>query len=244
LHGINDLEDDARRYLLIEQYIPGEEIAVEAMLTRGELHILTIFDKPDPLEGPFFEETYYTMPTVLSVAQQSAVKRVVQMACAAYGLQEGPIHAECRINDDGVFILEVAARTIGGLCGRLLRFGTGYSLEEMVLAHAMAMPLTLNRERGAAGVLMIPIPAAGMLKRVEGLLDAHRVPFIEDINIQVREGHELIPLPEGASYLGFIFSRAPSVHEAEQALRDAHACLNFVVAPIWKLNQGAPACVA
>jgi len=238
LHGINDLEDDARRYLLIEQYIPGEEIAVEAMLTRGELHILTIFDKPDP------EETYYTMPTVLSVAQQSAVKRVVQMACAAYGLQEGPIHAECRINDDGVFILEVAARTIGGLCGRLLRFGTGYSLEEMVLAHAMAMPLTLNRERGAAGVLMIPIPAAGMLKRVEGLLDAHRVPFIEDINIQVREGHELIPLPEGASYLGFIFSRAPSVHEAEQALRDAHACLNFVVAPIWKLNQGAPACVA
>jgi biotin carboxylase len=244
LLSINDLEADAQRYVLIEQYIPGAEVAVEAMLTQGELHILTVFDKPDPLEGPFFEETYYTMPTRLGVDQQAELKRVVQVACAAYGLQEGPVHAECRINEDGVFILEVAARTIGGLCGRLLRFGTGYSLEELVLAHAMAMPLTLSSDQGAAGVLMIPIPKAGMLKRVEGLLAAQRIPFIEDISIQVREGHELIPLPEGASYLGFIFARAPSVQQAEQALRDAHACLQFVIAPIWKLNQGASACVA
>lgn len=245
LQGINDLEADAQRYLLVEQYIPGAEIAVEAMLVQGELHILTIFDKPDPLEGPFFEETYYTMPTRLNAAQQAEVKRVVQLACAAYGLKEGPVHAECRINSNGVFILEVAARTIGGLCGRLLRFGTGYALEELVLAHALGRPLTLNSDQGAAGVLMIPIPRAGMLKRVEGLLDAQRVPGIEDISIQVREGYELIPLPEGASYLGFIFSQAPSVQQAEQALRDAHACLRFVIAPIWKLNGGGPAaCVA
>ena len=244
LRGMNDLEADAYRYLLIEQYVPGAEIAVEAMLTRGQLHILTIFDKPDPLEGPYFEETYYTTPTQLDTTQQAEVRRIVQQACDAYGLKEGPVHAECRLNHNGVFILEVAARTIGGLCGRLLRFGTGYSLEELVLAHAMAMPLNLSSEQGAAGVLMIPIPKAGMLKRVEGLLDAQRIPFIEDINIQVREGHELVPLPEGASYLGFIFSRAPNVQQAEQALRDAHACLNFVIAPIWKLNQGAPACVA
>lgn len=244
LHSINDLEADAQRYLLLEQYIPGAEIAVEAMLYRGDLQILTIFDKPDPLEGPFFEETYYITPTCLSLAQQAEVKRVVQLACAAYGLQEGPVHAECRLNDDGVFILEVAARTIGGLCGRLLRFGTGYSLEELVLAQAMGKPLTLSSDGGAAGVLMIPIPKAGMLKRVEGLLDAQRIPFIEDISIQVREGHELIPLPEGASYLGFIFARAPSAEQTEQALRDAHACLNFVIAPIWKLTQGPSACVA
>jgi len=244
LRSTIDLEAEAQRYLLIEQYVPGAEVAVEAMLTRGELHILTIFDKPDPLEGPFFEETYYTMPTRLGTARQAEIKHVVQQACAAYGLQEGPVHAECRLNQDGVFILEVAARTIGGLCGRLLRVGTGYTLEELVLAHAMGMPLTLSSEQDAAGVLMIPIPKAGMLKRVEGLLAAQRVPFIEDISIQVREGHELIPLPEGASYLGFIFSRAPSVQQAEQALRDAHACLRFVIAPIWKLNQGASACVA
>jgi biotin carboxylase len=244
LHSINDLEPDEQRYLLLEQYIPGAEIAVEAMLYRGQLQILTIFDKPDALEGPFFEETYYITPTRLSLAQQDEVKRVVQLACEAYGLQEGPVHAECRINHDGVFILEVAARTIGGLCGRLLRFGTGCSLEELVLAQAMGKPLTLSSDGGAAGVLMIPIPKAGMLKRVEGLLDAQRIPFIEDISIQVREGHELVPLPEGASYLGFVFARAPSVQQAEQALRNAHACLNFVIAPIWKLNQGPSACVA
>lgn len=244
LHSIHDLETDAQRYLLIEQYIPGVEIAVEAMLHRGELQILTVFDKPDPLEGPYFEETYYVTPTRYSVAQQREIQRVVQLACDAYGLREGPVHAECRLNDDGVFILEVAARTIGGMCGSLLRFGTGYSLEELVLAHAMGKPLTLASDTGAAGVLMIPTPKAGMLKRVEGLLDAQRVPFIEDISIQIREGHELIPLPEGSSYLGFIFSRAPSAQQAEQALRDAHACLNFVIAPIWTLNQGPSVCVA
>lgn len=244
LLGIKDLGAEAQRYLLIEQYIPGEEIAIEAMLSNGELQVLTIFDKPDPLEGPFFEETYYMTPTVLSPPQQTEVKRVLQQACAAYGLREGPVHAECRIQREAVFVLEVAARTIGGLCGRLLRFGTGYTLEELVLAHAMAKPLKLSSDQGAAGVLMIPIPKAGMLKRVEGLLSAQQVPFVEDIEIQVREGHELIPLPEGASYLGFIFSRAPSVSQAEQALRNAHACLQFVIAPIWKLNQGDSSCVA
>lgn len=244
LHNISDLDVEARRYLLIEEYLPGEEIAVEAMLLRGRVHILTIFDKPDPLEGPFFEETYYVTPTRLSMMQQAEVERVLQMACDAYGLQEGPVHAECRINTNGVFILEVAARTIGGMCGRLLRFGTGYTLEELALAHAMARSLSLNSEQGAAGVLMIPIPQAGMLKRVEGLLAAQRVRFVEDIDIQVREGHELVPLPEGSSYLGFIFSRAPTVEQAEQALREAHACLNFVIAPIWKLNQVTTACVA
>lgn len=244
LDTIRDLEQDAQRYLLLEQYLPGDEIAVEAMLNRGVLHILTIFDKPDPLEGPFFEETYYTTPTRLDSKQQDEVRQVLQLACEAYGLREGPVHAECRINQDGVFILEVAARTIGGLCGRLLRFGTGYTLEELVLAHAMSMPLDLNSEQGAAGVMMIPIPAAGMLKRVEGLLQAQGVKYIDDINIQVREGHELVPLPEGSSYLGFIFSRAQTVQDAEQALRDAHACLKFVIAPVWKLTQGAPACVA
>lgn len=244
LDSIPDLEADARRYLLIEEFIPGSEIAVEAMLVRGQLHVLTIFDKPDPLNGPFFEETYYLTPTRLTAEQQAEVASVLQGACDAYGLREGPVHAECRVNTRGVVILEVAARTIGGLCGRLLRFGTGYTLEEIVLTHAMDRPITPRREQGAAGVLMIPIPAAGMLKRVEGLLAAQQVPFVDEIDIQVREGHELIPLPEGASYLGFIFAHATTVEQAEQALRSAHACLHFVIAPVWKLNKGTSACVA
>lgn len=243
LQNITDLEAEVADRLLVEQYISGAEVAVEAMLSAGELTILTIFDKPDPMEGPFFEETYYITPSRLSLQKQTQLKDVIAQACQAYGLREGPVHAECRINDDGVYVLEVAARTIGGLCARLLRFGTGYSLEELVLSHAMGQSPDLYSDTGAAGVLMIPIPAAGMLKRIEGILAAQRVPFIEEINIQVREGYELVPLPEGAGYLGFIFARAPDAQQAEQALREAHACLKIVIAPVWKLEQ-ATSCVA
>lgn len=241
LQSITDVTADAKQKLLIEEFIPGQEVAVEGMLTQGELSLLAIFDKPDPMNGPYFEETYYITPSRHSPAIQQQIHAVVSQACHAYGLREGPIHAECRINEQGVIMLEVAARTIGGMCSRLLRFGTGYSLEELVLAQAMKQPLAIQTDEGAAGVLMIPIPAAGVLRRIEGMLAAQRVPYIEDIDIQVREGHELVPLPEGASYLGFIFARAPTPQQAEQALREAHAALKFVIAPLWKIEKVANA---
>lgn len=237
LNRMSDLEPLTQQRLLIEEFIDGQEVAIEGMLAQGRLSILAIFDKPEPLNGPYFEESYYITPSRWSGDVQQRIYDVVAQACAAYGLTEGPIHAECRINDRGVFMLEVAARTIGGMCAKLLRFSTGYSLEEMVLSHAMGKSLPPQTMDDAAGVLMIPIPKAGMLKRVEGLLAAQRVPFIEEIDIQVREGHELIPLPEGASYLGFIFARAPTPEQAEQALREAHRLLHFVVAPIWTLSK-------
>ncbi len=236
IQGEARLPAEVAQTLLLEAFIPGEEVAVEGMLQAGRLQILSVFDKPDPLDGPFFEETYYTTPSRHPPAVLAEVERVVQAACTAYGLREGPVHAECRLNGEGVWILEVAARTIGGLCGRLLRFGTGYTLEELVLAQAMGQPLPMTARRDAAGVLMIPIPQAGILKRVEGLLEAQRVEYIESVEIQIREGHELVPLPEGASYLGFMFARAPSAAEAEAALRRAHACLNIIVAPLWKIS--------
>ena len=237
LQSMNDIGTDAKRYLLIEEFISGPEVAVEGMLQHGQLHLLTIFDKPDPLDGPYFEETYYTMPTVLDRAMQDKIIQLLQEACMAYGLTEGPIHAECRIHNGEVYLLEMAARTIGGLCAKLLSVGTGYSLEELVLAHAMDAPLEIKPAEQAAGVLMIPIPKAGVLKRIEGLLEAQALPFIDEINIQIREGHELIPLPEGSSYLGFIFAYAGNAVQVEQALREAHAKLKFVVSPIWKLQQ-------
>lgn len=239
LQRMPDLEPIAQQRLLIEEFIAGQEVAIEGMLTGGELAILAIFDKPDPLNGPFFEETYYITPSRWPAAIQQQMAVVVAQVCQAYGLREGPVHAECRINDQGVFVLEVAARTIGGMCSRLLRFGTGFSLEELVLAQAMGRSMTLSTEQGAAGVLMIPIPQAGVLKRVEGILAAQQTPFIEEIDIQVRDGHELIPLPEGSSYLGFIFARAPTPAQAEQALRAAQARLNFVVAPVWKITKAS-----
>ncbi len=232
LSGVGNAEE--RRYILVEQFIPGSEVAVEGLLTDGCLQVLAIFDKPDPLDGPYFEETYYITPTRLAQDTQSLLRRRLADACRAYGLREGPIHAECRINERGVWILEVAARTIGGLCGRLLRFGTGHSLEQLVLSHALGDVVETRVPDGSAGVLMIPIPRAGILRRVEGVLAASRVPHIEDVVIDVREGYELVPLPEGSNYLGFIFGRAPTSAVTEAALRAAHACLNIVVAPLWK----------
>lgn len=227
-------EREERETLLVEEFIPGNEVAVEGLLSDGRLDILAIFDKPDPLDGPYFEETYYSTPSRLAPDLQAQIAARVTEACAAYGLCEGPIHAECRVNSAGVWILEVAARTIGGLCGRLLRFGTGHGLEELVLMHSLGRRPDTRRETGGAGVLMIPIPQAGILRRVEGLLAAQCVEHIEEVVIDVREGYELVPLPEGSSYLGFIFARAPSPAEAEAALRAAHACLRVVVAPLWK----------
>ena len=223
-----------RSHILVEAFIPGQEVAVEGLLHAGELQILTIFDKPDPLDGPFFEETYYITPTRLPASVQTALQQQIAAACRAYGLQHGPVHAECRINAAGVWLLEVAARTIGGLCARLLQFGTGYSLEELVLAQASGQPLDLQSAKGGAGVLMIPIPQAGILRRIEGLSAARRVAYIEDIVLSVREGYELVPLPEGGSYLGFIFAHAPSPAQTEAALREAHSKLNIVVAPLWR----------
>lgn len=161
------LDAEVRSTLLLEQFIPGKEVAIEGMLYDGKLEILAVFDKPDAMNGPFFEETYYLTPSRFPEAVQQQIHQQIAAACQAYGLTEGPVHAECRVNGEGVWLLEMAARTIGGLCGRLLRFGTGYSLEELVLAHARGQRLTIQRQDEAAGVLMIPIPEAGILKRIE-----------------------------------------------------------------------------
>ena len=224
----------ARRFLLLETYVPGFEVAVEGMLRRGRLEVLAVFDKPEPLEGPFFEESYYVTPSRLDGATRAALAREIEAACRAYGLREGPVHGECRVNAAGVWILEVAARTIGGLCARLLRWGTGHGLEELVLLHAMGRRPRRRALAGAAGVLMIPIPRAGVLRRVEGLGRAERVPGVEEVVIHLREGYELVPLPEGDSYLGFVFARGPNARQVEAALREAHAQLEIVTAPLWR----------
>ena len=229
-----NIDRELQRFLLVESFIPGIEVAVEGLLNSGQFQLLAIMDKPDPLNGPYFEETYYITPSRLSGETQQKICEEVSLACQAYGLREGPVHAECRINYEGVWILEVAARTIGGLCSRLLHFSTGYHLEELVLRHAMGDPIELKISAEAAGVLMIPISKGGILRRVEGITAAQQVTHIEQIDIQIREGYELVPLPEGSSYLGFIFARGPSPDSVEEALRTAHQCLNFVIAPIWK----------
>ena len=156
------------------------------------------------------------------------------------GLHEGAVHAEVRLAETGCVIIEVASRTIGGECARLLAFGTGYSLEDLVIAHAIGRPLAIEPATGAAGVLMIPIREAGILRRIEGITAARAVPGIEDILISIRDGYELVPLPEGSSYLGFMFASAPMPEQVEEALRTAHSKLNIVIAPVMRIEDERP----
>ena len=227
-----------KSHLLVEQFIAGREFAIEGMLSDSLLEILAIFDKPDPLDGPYFEETFYISPARITKDEKRLIIETVQNACSAYGLTTGPVHAECRLNEQGAWLIELAARTIGGLCSRLLSFGTGYSLEELVLANAVGLNLPKQVNSGAAGVLMLPVEEPGVLRRVEGVMKAEKVPYIDDIEISLREGHQVLPLPEGASYLGFVFSSAPDPDTVEQSLRKAYSELNPVIAPLWPVIEG------
>ena len=217
------------RYL-VERFIPGVEVALEGLLRDGELHTLAVFDKPDPLDGPFFEETIYVTPSRLPDEDVQEVVETARRSAEALGLRDGPLHAELRLNDAGAWPVDVAARTIGGLCARTLRFGAGMSLEEIVLRHAIDAPLeTLNREATAAGVMMMPIVGRGRIRAIVGLDEAAAVPLIEDIEMEARVGDMLVPLPEGANYPGFIFARGEDPAEVESALREAWSKIAFVL---------------
>jgi formate-dependent phosphoribosylglycinamide formyltransferase (GAR transformylase) len=223
--------------ILVEGYIPGREVAVEGLLTEGELRILAIFDKPDPLEGPYFEETIYVTPSRLADAQQSEIERCAADAVRALGLFHGPVHAEFRVNGDGVWPLEVAPRPIGGLCARALRFAPDAAnqtvgLEELLLRHALGLPgSNWPREQSASGVMMIPVPKSGMLEKIEGEDAARSVPGISALEITARLHDYIAAWPEGSSYLGFLFAKGNSAEEAEEAIRSAHAKLHFELTP-------------
>lgn len=220
--------------LVIEDFIPGREYALEGNLREGELTTLALFDKPDPLDGPYFEETLYVTPSRLPQELQDGIHQEVGRACRAAKLVTGPVHAEVRVNDQGIWILEVAPRSIGGLCGRALTHLLGMSLEEFILRQVLAAPvpsLPAAGERGAAGVMMIPIPRRGIYRGLEGLAAAQSVPGVTGVTITVEPGQIIAPPPDGASYLGFIFSRAATPAQAESALRSAHARLQFDIRP-------------
>ena len=216
--------------ILVEDFIPGVEVALEGLLRAGTLEVLAIFDKPDPLDGPYFEETLYVTPSRLDGDRQRQVESAVARATHALGLREGPVHAEVRLNADGAWVLEVAARSIGGLCARALRFGTGVSLEELILRHAAGLDLPPHdRELSASGVLMLPIRQVGRLREVRGQARARAVLGIAGLTITVPRGETLVPLPEGDRYLGFLFARAATPDTVEATLREAWSRLEVVV---------------
>ncbi len=232
-----DCGGTADRYL-VEGYIPGDEVALEGLLVPrpdggAGLRVLALFDKPDPLDGPFFEETIYVTPSALPAARQEEVRRVAERAARALGLSRGPVHVELRLNTSGAFPIDIAARTIGGHCARSLRFdvgagGAAASLEEVVLRQATGLPLDrLEREAPASGVMMIPTPGAGRLHAVHGLEAARAVPLVSEVTIETRPGYRFVPLPEGGAYPGFIFARGERPAEVVEALRRSWRCLRF-----------------
>jgi biotin carboxylase len=247
--SIRAMRDPAHDFIIVEAFVAGREFALEGLVGGGRLRTLALFDKPDPLDGPFFEETIYVTPSSLALEQQQEIHDAVGCAIAAMGLWHGPVHAECRINleswapgrstplvaaRDGLVVLEVAARPIGGLCAKALRFQHGagelISLEELLLRHALGESTGhFSRESRASGVMMVPIPSRGIYRRVEGVGEAAAVPGIEEVRITAKPDQRLVPLPEGASYLGFIFAGRNTADEVVHALRAAHAKLHFVI---------------
>jgi biotin carboxylase len=234
------IQGEAARQILVESFIPGVEVALEGLLHDGELETLALFDKPDPLNGPYFEETIFVTPSRLSAAIQDDIAQAARQAVAALGLRHGPIHAEFRVNDKGVWPLEMAARSIGGLCARTLNFGAGLGLEALILRHALGLPISRpisgpnsgrEPDQRPAGVMMIPTPESGTLREVRGLEAARAVAGISDITISIAPGHPVAPPPEGYRYLGFIFAQGDSPDAVEAALRGAHAKLEIVIDP-------------
>jgi hypothetical protein len=231
---VRAMRDPEAAVVLVETFIPGREYALEGVLSAGRLQTLAIFDKPDPLYGPYFEETLYITPSTASGSVQAAIESAVVSACRALGLAHGPIHAECRVNERGVYVLEVAARPIGGICARALRFcapdGRTASLESLLMRHALGERTDMwVRENDASGVMMIPIPRAGVYRGVEGDVHARVVPGVEAVVMTAKPDQLLLPLPEGATYLGFIFARGRTPREVEHSLRTAHARLELKI---------------
>lgn len=221
-------DTEARRYILSEDFIRGEEIAIEGLVQAGRLQVLAVFDKPNPLDGPYFEETLYITPSRHPESRVTMAIEKMQQALDGLGIITGAVHGEIRLNQEGAHLIELAPRSIGGLCSRVLELGAGRSLEEIILGQAInKMPTDAEEMKKAAGVMMIPIPARGVLQAVAGIDHAQNIPNVTDITIAIPLGGDVIPLPEGNRYLGFIFAKADNPDATEQALRQAHACLHF-----------------
>lgn len=233
---VRELRDPEGDVIQVEQYIPGSEFALEGLLDHGRLQTIALFDKPDPLEGPFFEETIYVTPSEVNRGIQTQIVMAVTRAAQSLGLYHGPVHAEVRFNSNGPYVLEVAARPIGGLCARTLQFehaGRRIGFEDLLLLHAAGESIDQwRREHLAAAVMMIPIPRSGTFRRVDGVEAAVAVPYVNQIDITAKADQQLLTLPEGSSYLGFIFARASTTKDAVGALREAHARLRFTIDPL------------
>jgi hypothetical protein len=235
--------------LLVEEYLPGPELSIDGLLGEdGDLSVTAIFGKPATPAGPTFEETLLVAPSGLPAGVLTEAIATAGRAARALGLISGPVHAELRIAEStgqhrpaaaggggGAVpaMLELAARSIGGLCSRVLRFPGGATLEELVLANSLgqaapaapAAPAASYELPRPCGVFMLPVPRPGRLRAVEGRDRVLAVPGITGLTITIPIGQRVLPLPDGDRYLGFIFAEADTRLEVEQALTTAYRLL-------------------
>ncbi len=229
--------DFEKSHFLIESFLAGKEIAFDGFVKQGRIIPLAMFDKPEPLNGPYFEESYYITPSNLPIQTQQQIIHEIEKCCDAYGLVHGPIHAEVRITETGPYLIEMASRTIGGQCAQTIEYALGVKLEEIIIKLACEPHVEIKRKENLyAGVLMIPIQKGGVLKRVEGMTRAQQVKYISNVEIHIQPGYELIPLPRGSSYLGFIFAQAPNFDATFNALKQSHQALKFITSEKWDLT--------
>lgn len=215
--------------ILVERYQPGAEVSVEGLLTDGDLTVLAVFDKPEQTDGPFFEETMLVTPSSLAPEVVDAVVAVTTRAVAALGLIDGPIHAELRVGES-ISVIEIAARSIGGLCSRSLHFGLlGVTLEELLLRHAIGVPVDAQREHAASGVYMLPVPRSGIFNGIDGLAAAAAVPGITETTISVPQGTVVRALPEMSRYVGFLFATGSSPDSVVASLRSARRSVTILI---------------
>lgn len=229
----------ARSPLLVEEMVHGVEVAVEGLMRGGRLEVLAVFEKPETPQGPTFPETILVAPARLATATLHRVVDTARRAATAVGLVEGPVHVECMVDGDRVWFLELAARTIGGFCGRALEQG-GVSLEELVIRHAIGMDLPERTAVHATGVLMLPVPDAGRVTAVRGVEMAGTVDGVTSVVMSVGIGEEVLPLPVGNRYAGFVFARGDYTDEVEAALRAAWSVIEVEVSAWSEGSTGDP----
>jgi biotin carboxylase len=205
--------------LLVEEYIPGVEVSLEGVLTNGKIWPLGLYDKPDPLEGPFFEETILVTPSRLPAEAQQEIIRCAADALQAVGLTVGPFQVELRWNERGPWVVEFAARTLGGHCSRALPFEGGLTLEELVLSNAAGLDTSrFVRTKGAHGVMMIPIPGEGILRSVGGISEAEAIHGVSGVMITLPLGAPVTPLPDGDKHLAYILAHGENPPDVETVL--------------------------
>jgi hypothetical protein len=218
----NIIKDCDENELIIEEFIEGDEYAFEGILIDSKLSKFVVFEKPLAFVEPYFEESIYITPSNLSNEIIESVHKRLQKACQKLGLTNGPIHAEFKISNNEVFLIEINPRMIGGLCSRCLSFGLfKQSLEELILlSFSTGKFKKVELLSNYVGVLMLPVPKSGKFISINHN-EIMKIENVSSVDITVSKNTLLQMPPNGERYLGFVFSQGENKSVVMRALESA-----------------------